>query len=942
MEKKRRDHSLVMALLLCLLALPGMIGAQQAQRLPIDPKLRYGKLDNGLTYYIRHNELPKERADFYIAQNVGSILEEESQRGLAHFLEHMAFDGSRNFPNDGMDEFIERAGMRSGENFNAYTSFDETVYMITNAPTTKPGVVDSCLLILHDWSGFLSLTDSAIRKERGVIREEWRTRQDAQTRLWEQQLPKMYPGSRYANRMPIGSIDVIEHFKPEELRAYYHKWYRPDQQAIIVVGDIDAARVEETLKRIFADRPAAVNPAPRLPELVPDNDEPLVSIARDKEAANTILYLFYKHDKLPAELENTVAGLVKDYIQQIASSIMAERFDEILHQANPPFIYAEAYDDDNFMIAKTKGSWTVAALAKEGEIDSTLIALVKETRRVKEFGFTASEYDRARINVLKTYESAYNERDNQKNDAYVREYVSHFTNGGYIPGIETEYRLIKEISPSIPLEQVNDYVRQVIGEKNIVISLTGPDKADTPFPTEEELLDTFRQARQMPVEPYKETVSNEPLVPVLPQPGTIAETKRDERFGTTVMTLGNGIKVVLKPTAFKKDEIQMTATAPGGSSLFETKDICNLKVFNEVIGLGGAGNFSATDLSKRLAGKKVSCAFSLGLDSENVNGMAAPSDLRTLFELIYLGFTAPRMDEQAYTSFETRMRAQLENAELDPMVAFSDSLSKAAYDGHPRAARLRPSDFGRISYARIMEMRRERFADASGFVFTFVGNIQADSIRPYIEQYLATLPASGKQVKGNPDALPAPRKGVFTNHFSRPLEIPKVTVANLYTGEMPYDLEHLLTATMLKQILDLVYYEQVREKEGGTYGVGVGIGISSFPKGRTTLQIFFDTDPAKWEQMNAIVHDELSRIAQEGPRQEDFQKTHDNLLKRHAETLQENSYWLDVLDAYYSKGFDSCTDYERIINTITPEKIKRFAHQLLGQGNRIEVVMKGK
>ena len=929
-----------MVILFCLVALQVM--AQEMgtpEPLPIDPKVRYGTLSNGLTYYIRHNELPKDRADFYIAQNVGSILEEENQRGLAHFLEHMAFDGSQNFPDNGMDEYIESVGMRSGENFNAYTSFDETVYMITNAPVDKAGVVDSCLLILHDWSGCLALTDSAIRKERGVIREEWRTRQDAQNRLWEQQLPKMFPDSRYANRMPIGLIEVIENFRPEELRAYYRKWYRPDLQGIIIVGDVDVDQVERTIHTMFADIPAPVNPAKREPQLVPDNDEPLVSIATDTEASNTILYIFHKHDNLPAAWEASVSGLVKDYIQQIASTIMAERFNEILLQANPPFIYAEAYDDDAFMIAKTKGAWTVAAMAKEGEIEASLTTMVKETERVRQYGFTASEYDRARINVLKRYESIYNERENQRNSAYSREYVAHFTDGGYIPGIEIEYTLIKEIAPSISVEEVNEYIQSIIGEKNIVLGLTGPEKEGITYPSESELLNIYLTARQIPVEPYQESVSNEPLIPNLPAAGQITKIETGQPFDATVLTLSNGIRVVLKHTDFKKDEIRMTATRPGGSTVYGVKEIKHLKVFNEVADLGGLGQFSAIDLGKRLAGKKVSCAISLGLDNESLNGMVAPADIQTLFELIYLSFTAPRRDEEAYTSFETRMRAQLENAELNPMVSFSDSLSMAAYNGNPRAGRLRETDFDAISYDRIMQIREERFSDASGFVFTFVGNIEIDSIRPLVEQYLATLPTGKAIQRGNEAEVPAIRAGEYVNRFNRSMEIPKVAVVNMRSGHMDYNMENIISATMLKQVLDLVYYEKVREKEGGTYGVGVSASIASFPEGRMVLQIYFDTDPAKWEQMNTIIREELEAIAVSGPRPEDFKKTQDNLLKRHEEVLQENSYWLNVLDNYYYKGFDSCTEYESIVNNMTPEKLQAFAKRFLEQGNDIEVVM---
>lgn len=925
-------------LLLGLLAVIQVSAQQEMQPLPIDPKVRYGKLPNGLTYYIRHNAQPKERADFYIAQNVGSILEEENQRGLAHFLEHMAFDGTKNFPGHGMDDFIESVGMRGGENFNAYTSFDETVYMIMNAPVTNPSTVDSCLLILHDWSSFITLADSAIEKERGVIREEWRTRQDAQARLWEQQLPKMYPGSRYANRLPIGSIDVINNFKPDELRAYYKKWYRPDLQAVIVVGDINVDEVEADIKRIFADIPTPINSASREEFEVPDNDMPLISIAKDKEAANTILYVFYKHDKLPKELYATVTGLVKDYIQAVAATMMNERFEEILHQAQPPFVYAQASDGD-FMVSRTKDAWTVAAIAQEGAIDSTLTTLVKETQRLKQYGFTPSEYERARINVLKQYESAYNERENQKNSAYTREYVRHFTEGGYIPGIETEYSLLSQIAPNIPVEQVNQYIQDMIGDDNIVISLTGPDKPGVTYPSEEELLRTFLKAQRLPVEPYQETVSNEPLIPNLPAPGTITEIQTDQRFGATVLTLSNGVKVVLKPTDFKKDEILMTATRPGGSTLFGDKDIYNLKVFNEVIDLGGLGNFSAIELSKRLAGKKVSCTPSLGLNDESFNGSSTPSDLKTLFELIYLYFTAPRMDEEAYASFENRMKAQLLNTELDPMVAFSDTLAQAVYNGNPRAMRLRPGDFAHISYPRIMEMYKERFSDASGFVFSLVGNIPVDSIRPYVEQYLASLPANGKIEKGNPSVVPALRKGDYTNIFQRQMEVPKATVVNFISGQMDYNLPNIVTATALKQILDLVYMEKVREDEGGTYGVQSYARISPFPEGRTTLQIFFDTDPAKRERMNNIVRNELNRIMEVGPRAEDFKKTQDNLLKRHAENLQENSYWLNILDNYYYRRFDAETEYEPIVKALTPEQIRTFTRQLLSQGNRIEVVM---
>ena len=866
------------------------------------------------------------------------MLEEENQRGLAHFLEHMAFDGSKHFPNDGMDHYIESVGMRGGENFNAYTSFDETVYMVMNAPVDKPAVTDSCLLILHDWTGFLSLTDSAIAKERGVIREEWRTRQDAQARLWEQQLPKMYPGSRYANRMPIGTIEVIENFKPEELRAYYRKWYRPDQQAIIVVGDVDMAEVERKVHEMFGDIPAPVNPAERKEAEVPDNEEPLVSVATDKEAANTILFLFYKHDILPKERRATIEGVVHNYIQSICASVMAERFDAIVRQPNPLFIYAEGYDSDNYMVARTKGAWTTAAMVKDNAVDSALFALVRENERVRQFGFTKGEYDRAKANVLKSYESAYNEREKQPNSAYSREYLSHFTEGGYIPGIEMEYELMRQIAQELPLEAVNQYVAQVISERNIVISLTGPDKAGVTYPKEAELLAMFEKARLQPVEPYLETVSNEPLIPSLPTPGKIVKSE-DGLLGSTVLTLGNGVRVVLKPTTLKRDQVLLSASSPGGSSLYGPDEIVNLKVFNDVIELGGLGEFSAIDLQKRLAGKEVGCSLSLSMDRENVNGSAVPADLKTLFELVYLSFTASRRDNDAFESYKGRMVAQLRNAELDPMTAFSDSLMVAIYGDNPRAKRLRPADFDRVSYDRILEIERERFGDASDFTFMLVGSFEVDSVRPYIEQYLATLPAAGRVEQADVNQVPKPRTGEFANRFSRPMETPKVSVLHYYSGQMDYTLEDRIAATMLEQVLDLVYMEKVREAEGGTYGVSASVSISSFPEGQAGIQVYFDTDPNKWERMSEITATELRRIADEGPREVDFNKTRDNLLKRFAENQQGNEYWLAILGGYYYRGFDAYTDYETTVQGMTPAKIQAFAKRLLDQGNHTEVIM---
>ncbi|MCD8178388.1 MAG: insulinase family protein [Tannerellaceae bacterium] len=923
--------------LLFTLAIP-VYAQYQFEPLPIDPKVKYGKLDNGLTYYIRSNSQPKERADFYIVQNVGSILEEENQRGLAHFLEHMAFAGLTHFPDEGISKFTERIGVRFGENLNAYTGFDETVYMIKNVPVTDPASVDSCLLILHDWSGFLSLEDDAIEKERGVIREEWRSRQDAQARIWEQQLPRLYPDNRYAYRLPIGTIDVIDNFKPDELRDYYKKWYRPDLQAIIIVGDIDAAEIENKVHSLFADIPAPVNPAEREWFGVADNEKPLISIATDKEATSTLLHIMHKYDKYPDEVMASIDGLVINYIKRVASSMLNERLEEIVQKADPPFIDAGTFDGD-FVVSKTKGAWTIAALVKDNRIEDAMNALVMETERIKQFGFTAAEYERARINLLKNYETAFNERDSQRNGSYTQAYVSHFTDGGAIPGIELTYQIISEIAPQITVENVNEYIHQVVGDTNIAISITGPETDDIIYPAETDLLQMYLQAREIPVEPYVEEFSDEPLLTELPEPGTIISSIEDEHFGATVMQLSNGIKVILKHTEFKNDEIRMTATSPGGTILFGPEDYANLKVINEVISLGGLGNFSNIDLSKVLAGKNVSCSTSLGISDENVNGFSVPADIETLFQLIYLNFTAKRKDQEAFDSYVTRMKSYLVNQELDPMVAFSDSLIKVVYNNNPRVQRIRIEDFNHISYDRIMEMYRERFSDASDFVFTFVGNLDEEIMKPLIERYLANLPALNRTDKPNEQLAPRIQQGVHINHFKRTMETPKATVLNMFPGNMDYNIKNNITATMLKQILDLVYTEKIRKDEGGTYGVGVNMVISWFPKGQAYLQTFFDTDPEKHARMSEILHEELQRIVDEGPRIDDFNKTKENMLKRYAENQEENSYWLNALDLYYYRGYDAVTDYLKTLESITLSTVQSFLKELLDQQNRIEIVM---
>ncbi len=774
-------------------------------------------MDNGLTYYIRQNNLPENRADFYIAQKVGSMQEEDNQAGLAHFLEHMAFNGTTNFPGKSMLNYLQDNGIKFGTNINAYTSFDETVYYISNIPTTNKNLVDSALLVLHDWSNAIALEEEELENERGVIREEWRTRGGSQQRLWDQLLPKMYPGSKYAKRMPIGSIDVINNFKPEEIRAYYHKWYRPDLQGIIVVGDIDVDEMEQKVKDLFSPIPLDEDRAEHEYYPVPDNKEPLVAIATDKEARNTQVRLYYKHDPMPDEMQNTQAGYITRYILNAAAVMASQRFAEIIQKPDAPFTNAYIYDGDYF-VARTKDAWTVVAGSAEDKIENALAAMVREMERVKRHGFTAPEYEVARTNILKGYEDAYNNRDKQKNSSYSQEYVRAFTDGEPIPGIEFEYQFLQAVAPNIPVEAVNQTVEQLIGDENIVITVTGPEKEELVYPTGEALLGVLASVQAETIEPYVDEVIDEPLVATPPTPGKIVKAEKDEAMDATVWTLENGIKVILKDTDFKDDQIMMTATSAGGYSQYALEDPVNSRLMNNVATLGGVGNFSTTDLPKVLAGKTASARPGISLTTQDFNGSSSISDFETMLQLVYLYFTAPRQDNDAFQSFIQRMETQLKNQEAEPMVAFSDSVSRALYGDNPVTKRIQAGDLKKVDYDRIMEMYAERFANPGSFVFTFVGNIDEEKVRPVVEQYLASLP--GKAEKGEFTRVPMDfRGGSRENIFQRAMQNPKASVFNVITGTTERNMKNQILMSMFDQILDIVYTEKVREEEGGTYGV---------------------------------------------------------------------------------------------------------------------------
>lgn len=939
---KHLFHSLLaVAFVLCASFQQAVAQQMQFPPLPVDKNVRIGQLDNGLTYYIRHNKLPENRAEFYIAQKVGSILEEPQQRGLAHFLEHMAFNGTKNFPGDdkrlGVIPWCETVGIKFGTNLNAYTSIDETVYNISNAPIDRTGVLDSCLLILHDWSNYILLKDDEIDKERGVIREEWRSRNSGMLRVYTDLLPTIYPGDKYADCMPIGSIDVINNFPYKDIRDYYHKWYRPDLQGIVIVGDINVDAVEAKLKAVFADVQKPVNPAERTYYPVADNKEPIVAIGTDKEVDDPSIEIYFKQDATPDSEKNNVGYLASQYMTSMISSMLNARLSELVQSANPPFTRASSYYSD-FFVAKTKEAFALSASSKADGIETALKTLLQETERARRFGFTESEYARARANYLQSLESAYNEREKTKHGSYVREYVQNFLNGEPIPGIEAEYAMMNQLAPNIPLQAMNMVMQQLVPDSNQVVIIAGPAKEGLKYPTKEEVINLLKGMKDLDLQAYVDKVSDEPLMKEAPKGGKIISEKEGDIYGSTKLVLSNGVTVYVKKTDFKADEIRMKGTSLGGKSIFPDKDALNFAVMDNVIAVGGLGNFSQVDLTKVLAGKKVSVNAGLGATTENVFGTCSPKDFETMMQLTYLTFTAPRKDAEAFESFKNRMKAQLESAQANPLSSINDSLQKAMYNNHPRVVMMKPEMVDQIDYDRILEMYNDRFKDASDFTFYFVGNIDLETAKPLIAEYLGALPAINRKETFK-DTKMSIRKGVYKNEYAKEQQTPTATIVFLYSGKAPYTLKNDILLSFATQVLDMVYTEEVREKEGGTYGVNCFGDLQKYPKEQLLLQIVFQTDPAKKDKLAGIVVDELKKLAAEGPSDVHLQKVKEYMLKKYADNQKENGYWMNNLNDYFYYGMDMTEGYTDIVNSITAKDIQKFVSDLLKQGNEIEVTM---
>ncbi|MEE3383452.1 MAG: insulinase family protein [Prevotella sp.] len=916
--------------------------AQELPPIPKDDKVRIGKLDNGLTYYIRNNNWPENKANFYIAQRVGSIQENDDQRGLAHFLEHMAFNGSEHFPDSTLLEYTRSLGVEFGSDLNAYTSIDQTVYRICNVPTKRATAIDSCILILKDWSNGLTLDGKEIDKERGVIHQEWQLNEGPGQRMYQKILPALYPGCKYGERLPIGLMEIVDNFEHEALRAYYRKWYRPDNQAIIVVGDVDVDHVEAVIKDLWKNVVVPADAAQVKDELVPDNAEPIYLFEKDKEQKYSLVSVMMKHDIVEKEEKENIGYLLDQYAKSVIAMMFNLRFEEMAKKADCPFVAADA-QDGQYILSKTKDNFELNAMAKDGKDIESLAAIYREAQRVRQFGFTAGEYDRCKSEYLSQLEKQYNNRDKVDNAVYGNLYRDNYLDNEPIPSIEVKYQILSQLlkSPMIGVEMINEYAKELISENdsNLVALVMAQEKEGKTYPDKAAMAQAISQVRGETLEAYVDNTKNEPLIApeAMPKPGKIVKEKENTKLGYKELELSNGAKVVLKKTDFKNDEIVFQAMAKGGKGLYGPADYINLKYFGTAMEASGLGNFSNSELQKALYGKQVGVSLDMSNYYNYIGGNSVPKDIETAMQLIYLHFTNISKDEESFNSIKEQLALMLANKNLQPESVFSDSLTLTIYGHNPRFAPTCKEDLDKIDYDRIMQIWKERFSNARGYEFYFVGNFDEATIRPLIEQYIASLP-SQKKVADWKDVDDF-ADGKINNTFTRKMESPKALAFKLWHMPMAYNLENSVLADAAGQVLMMVYLKDIREDASAAYTVQAVGGLRrNGNKGVMTMQAYCPMDPEKAETainlMAKGMADNTIKVDADK-----VAKVKENMLKNADTDAKSNGHWMDVIDEYIWTGVDLQNDYKKVVNDLTPEKIAAFLKQLVGSGNQIDVIM---
>lgn len=930
----KKSFKKFLALMLGLVSFGAMAQMEQlTQPLPIDGQVRQGVLPNGLTYFIRHNDLPKGQADFYIAQKVGSILEEDNQRGLAHFLEHMCFNGTQSFPGNSLIEWLETVGVKFGQNLNAYTSIDETVYNISNVPTARESVQDSCLIILHDWADGLLLDPKEIDKERGVIHEEWRQSNVGQNRILERLLPKLYPGSKYGYRLPIGTMEVVDNFPPQTLRDYYETWYRPDQQGIIVVGDIDPDRIEAKIKEIFSPIEMPANAKTREYEAVPDTKGTIYAVGSDPEQQYSIFQIYLKNEAMPREMHNTMLWMMTNYMTDMVGNMLSSRYDEMGSNPDTPFAAAFAKYDD-FLVASTVDALTVGGVAKGNDMLPSFKSVYRELLRAVRGGFTISEYDRARSEYLSRLEKSYNNRDKVENERYSQEIARYFTDNIPMPGIEFEYNTMNMLANQIPVEAINQMLQQMVTSDNRVVLAMLPEKEGVIIPTEEQLAQAMAEVDAEDIQPFVDEVKSEPLIPALPTPGKIVSEEQIEKWGATKLTLSNGVEVIVKKTDFKADEILFDAQAVGGTSVFPDSYANTLIFLPVAVQEYGLGSYTHKDLQKYLQGKQLSVGFGFDDYTRDISGSTTPKDLATMMEILYMSFTNFNITPDEFLSTQKMYEGIIHNQETNPEYVFGRDLKKALYS-NPRRQALSVEALNGASLDQTLEIARKMTANAADYTFFFVGNIDMDVFRPLVEQYIATLPADKAAAVTAPTYLESLgiQPGDKEIGFKTPMQTPQTFVAILDYGQLKFTPESRAAASVAGQILTSRLLNTVREDMGAVYSIWANGQMNRMAnKNNTIIQSVFPMKPEMKKEVLDFIAKEFKNM-ESNITAEELGKVVEFSIKSVQEALEQNDAWLNGMAGEALNGVDTFHGAEEMYRAMTPADIQNFMKELNKQGN---------
>jgi zinc protease len=925
---------------LALIAAP--VAAQQAAtpavalttRLPVDPKVRVGTLDNGIRYYIRQNVRPEKRAELRLVVNAGSVLETDDQLGLAHFLEHTAFNGTTHFAKNDLVKYLESIGVRFGADLNAQTSFDETIYILP-IPTDTARIVDQAFTILEDWAHGQLFDPTEVVNERGVVREEWRGRRGAGDRMLQKWLPIAFKGSRYAERLPIGTEASIMAATPEKLRAYYRDWYRPDLMAVIAVGDFDPAAIEAKIKQHFSKIATRPNAPKRTVYDVPANKEPLIAIANDRETTSSSVNLIYK---MPATGVETVGDYRTMLIERIYLQMLNSRFGEIAEKPDAPFIAAGSSKSSFF--ARSTEAFTLVANVKDGGVERGIEALLTEARRVDQFGFLQSELDRVKQNVLRGFERSYAERERTQSEQFVEEYIGNYLEGEAIPGIEYEYKITQQLLPTIQLSDVNQLARKWITDENRVIIALTPLKDSVPVPTEQTILGAFQRASNAAIAAWTENLSGDALIATAPARGKIVSTKPLTAVGATEWKLSNGARVIIKPTEFKADQVLFSAYSPGGNSLASDADFMSAAMASQVVPLGGAGSFSFTDLGKKLAGKAASVAPAISESTEGLSGSSSPKDIETMFQLAYLYFTAPRLDTVRFAAFKQQVAPFLANRGLAPDAVFGDTVQVTMTQHAFRSRPISPATFAEVSPEKAFAFYKDRFADASDFTFLFVGNVDTVALKPLVETYLASLPSLGRKEKAR-DTGVRPPTGVIQKVVHKGTE-PKATTNIVFTGTCNYEPEARLHLRALTTMMQSRLNESLRERLGGTYSPGIGGSCQREPRQQYLIQVSYGSSPENVAVLEKAVFALIDSVKTQGPTAADVAKVKEEILRAREVEVKTNAYWIGNIAARDQAGEDLAglgAAYDEMVRKITAADLQKAAQKYFNTANYARFVL---